>query len=481
MGVDEIELKFLCEPSDVAALLAAAPVGVAETKHLVATYFDTPQGHLREAHISLRLRDSNGKVTQTLKRGDGFAREEHEARITGEALDLTMPALKAALKPAQRQALVPVFTVSVVRQQRTFDFGGARIELALDQGEIAAGDLRSGLCELELELKAGDPRALFALARELCATAPLYLSFDGKATQGQGLLAGTQRAPRHHDKAPLRRGGTAAEAFQTIARNALVQITANGLVLREADGEAALHQLRVALRRLRSGLGVFSTMLDDRQRRHLDSELKWLSRACNEARDLDVFHRENLKLVGADAPLTSQVEAARAQAHAKAASAVASRRFRDLVLETTAWVETGDWRDRVSKGGGGSARDFATKALGRLWRKHLKRGADLMDMDDAGRHRVRIGLKRLRYAAEAFAPLFAEPARSRFLKRVKALQDILGQLNDDAVAAGLVTQLVAADAPAARDLMAPREARRLPTLRAANKTMDRLAAAKPFW
>lgn len=481
MGADEIELKFLCEPQDVPALLAAAPVGEAETKHLTAVYFDTPQGHLKAAHISLRLRESNGKRVQTLKRGDGFAREEHEAKIAGDMLDLTMPAVKAALKPAQRKALAPVFTVRVTRQQRTFTYEGAQIELALDQGEVATDDRRRSLCELELELKSGDPAALFALARQLSLTAPLYLSFDGKATQGQGLRAGTLHEPRRHDKAPLRRGGTAGEAFQTIARNALVQIAANGVVLRELDGEDALHQLRVAVRRMRSAMSTFKSVVEDTRVRHLKAELKWLSRACDEARDLDVFSHDNAALVGEDAPLSPRVAAARAQAHAKAAAAVASKRFRDLVLETSAWVETGAWRDEASRHARRSARDFAAKALERRWKKVLRLGKDLQKLDDPGRHRVRIAAKKLRYAAEAFAPLFGPEPGRRFIKRLKALQDSLGALNDSAVAATLVARLAPDDAPAARDLMAAREAARPKALKTAAKEMAKLAQAPVFW
>lgn len=472
MGADEIELKFLCEPQDVVALLAAAPEGAAETKHLTAVYFDTPDGRLKAAHVSLRLRESNGKRVQTLKRGDGFAREEHEARVAGDTLDLTMPAVKTALKPAQRKALAPVFTVRVTRQQRTFSYQGAEIELALDQGEITADDRRRGLCELELELKSGDPAVLFALARQLSVTAPLYLSFDGKASQGQALRAGTEREPRRHDKAPLRRGGTAGEAFQTIARNALVQIAANGVLLREADSQDALHQLRVAVRRLRSAMSTFKAVAEDDRFRPLKAELKWLTSACDEARDLDVFAQDN-------SPLAPKVAGARAQAHAKAAAAVASKRFRDLVLETTAWVETGAWRE--GKRGQRSARDFAAKALDRRAKRLLKPGQDLKALDDAGRHRARIAAKQLRYAAEAFAPLFtAEPGR-RFIKKLKALQDTLGALNDAAVAQVLVARLAASDSRAARDLLAARAARRPKTLKVAAKQMKVLAEAKPFW
>ncbi|WP_340647503.1 CHAD domain-containing protein [Phenylobacterium sp.] len=477
MGADEIELKFLCEPQDVAALLAAAPVGVAETKHLTAVYFDTPDSRLRAAHISLRLRESNGKRIQTLKRGDGFAREEHEAKIAGETLDLTMPAVKSALKPAHRKALEPVFTVRVTRQQRTFTYGGAEIELALDQGEITTGDKRRPVCELELELKAGDPAALFALARQLSVTAPLYLSFDGKASQGQALRAGTAREPRRHDKAPLRRGGRAGEAFQTIARNALVQIAANGVVLRDAESQEALHQLRVAVRRLRSAMSTFKTVVGDP--RLLKAELKWLSAACNEARDLDVFAQDNIEIAGDKPPLAPKVAAARAQAHAKACAAVASKRFRDLVLETTAWVETGAWRE--AERGHRSARDFAAKALERRWKTFSKLGREVKGLDDAGRHRLRIAAKKLRYAAEAFAPLFTAQTGRRFIKKLRALQDTLGDLNDAAVATTLVAKLAPTDSPAARDLLAAREAWRPKALKAAAKQMKVLADAKPFW
>ncbi|RYG05139.1 MAG: CYTH domain-containing protein, partial [Caulobacteraceae bacterium] len=56
-GEDEIELKFLCEPADLSAVLAAAPVGETYEKTLVSTYFDTPRGDLRQARISLRIRE----------------------------------------------------------------------------------------------------------------------------------------------------------------------------------------------------------------------------------------------------------------------------------------------------------------------------------------------------------------------------------------------------------------------------------------
>ncbi|MGH6996715.1 MAG: CHAD domain-containing protein, partial [Phenylobacterium sp.] len=396
-GEDEIELKFLCEPADLAVVLAAAPHGETHEKALVSTYYDTPQGDLRKARISLRIREGGGKRVQTLKRGDGFAREEHEQAITTDGLDLGFPALKDALPPAKRKTLSPIFTVRVVRRQRTFEFGGSSIELAVDEGEVQAGERARRISEVELELKGGDCRPMFDLARELSRTAPLYLSFDGKATQGQGLIDGSDRSPRRHDKAPLARGLTAAGAFQAIARNTLVQIAANGVVLREADSVEAVHQLRVAVRRLRSAVSTFADVADDDHAEAVKTELKWLAGACDEARDLDVFAESAAALVDPTLDLSALapvVEAARARAHAKACAAVASGRFRDLVLDTTAWVETGAW---LSMGGKAHAKHrdtgadrFAAKALERRRKRLLKLAADLKGVDDEARHDARI-------------------------------------------------------------------------------------------
>ena len=488
-GEDEIELKFLCEPADIVAVLAAAPLGETQDKLLVSTYYDTPQGDLRAMRISLRIREGGGKRVQTLKRGDGFAREEYEQTLEGEGLDLEVPVLKEVLAPAKRRKLGPIFTVRVRRQQRTFEVGGARIELAADEGEVQAGARTRRISEVELELKSGECGPLFDLARQLSKIAPLYLSFDGKASQGQGLIDGTDRSPRRHDKAPLARGLTAAGAFQAIARNCLVQIAANGAVLREADSVDAVHQLRVAVRRLRSAISTFAKVADDEMAETIKAELKWLAGACDEARDLDVFVQaaRDLDLPGLDlAPLAPLVEAARARAHAKACAAAASGRFRELVLEATAWVETGAW---LTAGGKASAkrRDapadrFAAKALDRRRRALVKLGGDLKASDDAGRHEARIAAKKLRYAAEAFAPLFDADAKG-FIKLLKQLQERLGALNDVAAAEALIARL-RLKGPAlatARQVVAARQAGKGPAIKAAAKAMDRLAAAPVFW
>ena len=239
-------------------------------------------------------------------------------------------------------------------------------------------------------------------------------------------------------------------------------------------------------RRLRSAISTFKPVVADVVAPAIQAELKWLLKACDEARDLDVFAHDNAELQpGADA-LAATVESARVLAHAKASAAVASKRFRDLVLEAAAWVETGPWLTapgKAEKKRKGSARTFAAKALTRRWKRVLSRGEALRTLDDEARHHLRIEAKKLRYAAEAFAPLFDEARGKRFLKRLKGLQDQLGALNDTAVAGRLVARLKpTGEGKAAADrLLAAREAGRGKTLKAAARAMTALAKSHPPW
>jgi triphosphatase len=192
----EIELKLACTPRDFDAALAAAPAGEERTRSLTSVYFDTPDGRLAKAGVALRVREIEGVRTQTLKRGSGLSREEYEKKIKGERPDASLGPLKDLLDKQARAALAPIFEIAVTRRERRLSHAGADIEMALDDGEARAGAERSPIAEVELELKAGDPAALFDLARLLADAAPLYLSFEGKADRGRALAGGRRRPPR---------------------------------------------------------------------------------------------------------------------------------------------------------------------------------------------------------------------------------------------------------------------------------------------
>src|SRR5215469_2207221 len=112
----EVELKFACGPDDLAAVLAAAPPGKDDNAELISVYFDTPDLDLKKAGASLRVRESKGRRVQTLKRGDGLAREEHEAPIESLAPDPKLGPLPKLVPDGA--SLKPAFNVRVQRRQR---------------------------------------------------------------------------------------------------------------------------------------------------------------------------------------------------------------------------------------------------------------------------------------------------------------------------------------------------------------------------
>jgi inorganic triphosphatase YgiF len=485
-GDREIELKFACRPEDLAAVLAAAPAGDDETRELISVYFDTPDLALQKAGASLRVREHQGRRIQTLKLGQGLVREEHEAPIEGLAPDPALEPLPSMLPDGA--TLKPAFNVRVSRRQRTFRYRDAEIELALDQGEVTGGDRKSPICEVELELKSGPPAALFALARELSAAAALYVAFDSKAARGQALVAGAAQAARKSGKPELDRRAIVAAAFQATARRALSQIAANAAALRAEPGPEAVHQLRVGARRLRSALITFKPVLEGEALETLKADLKWLARSCDAARNLDVFSETSLRPAeqAAEPPpglhgLRKAVDAARRAAWAEAGEAAASERFRALMIEAVAWVETGDWQ--AGHGAGEPIRPFARHALKRHLKKLEKRGRAARDGDDEARHHLRIEAKKLRYAAEALASLFGEKPAARYLRHLKGLQETLGDLNDLVTAEPLMAKLsLSPDAAfAAGELVGLKAAEKPRLLAHAGKALDRLEAAEPFW
>jgi triphosphatase len=192
----------------------------------------------------------------------------------------------------------------------------------------------------------------------------------------------------------------------------------------------------------------------------------------------------------------------REHALARARAAVSSQRFRDLALDTVAWIETGEWADNPD-GAAGLLREtpvaaVAAEQLHRRWKKILKTGNSLDKLDPARRHRLRIQTKKLRYAAEFFATAFPSRKSTRrrkvFVACLERLQDSLGDLNDIAVNGKLSKQLVEGEnAVAVRPdgrtkkvfavgrLSGREEARIAPLLSEAEQAYAAFAKSKPFW
>jgi inorganic triphosphatase YgiF len=373
-----------------------------------------------------------------------------------------------------------LFEVAVERRTWNVEEEGAQIEVVLDQGAIRSGGREEAVCEIELELKGGKPAALFSLARKLDAIAPVHIGVLSKAARGYRLT----KKPRQAFKAEavtLDPEMDAATAFQHIAQTCLRQFRLNEAALLAHQAPEALHQARVALRRLRSAFSVFSPLFEgDSQAAALRTELREIAGILGEARNLDVL----IARAGAG-PLHDRLQSARDEAYANVAVALASPRARSLMLDLMEWLTSGPWLTDAGehKQRAEPARAFAQTALDRYRRKVKKGGHRLAKAGDEARHDLRKDAKKLRYAAEFFASLFDEKKSrrryARFIAALEDMQDHLGVLNDLATAPDEIRKLGLEGDPDAQALLGSDAKASLIT--AAAEAHEALVDAKRFW
>ena len=511
-AVLETELKFEIDQACAARLIERLSLDAAGSRRRLRTvYYDTPGGDLAKAGFTLRVRHDGRRYVQTIKQasadGGALHRGEWEAAVDGEGLDLKAARktpLKPWLKPALVEALRVVFVVEVERSKCDLPAGEGVVEVALDRGEVRAGDRVCAIHELELELKSGSAARLFEVARNLIAEFPLNLAFVSKAERGRMLLAPNDGGAFPGRPARLKPNDSSAHAFRIIANGALNQTAKNAAILRAGQGSEALHQTRVGLRRLRSAMVLFRPMLAGAQFDTVASELKWLAGELDDARDLDVLFDAALQPTlgsGADEPglgaLVAALRDARVKAYARAMAAIESPRCRLLLLDSLAWIDAGAWAESQALEAvhwrARPVKALANELLQDRWRKLIKRGRALADLSIADRHRLRIAGKKLRYAAGFFASLYPARAHKRFSKAAADLQDALGALTDIAAGRTLVERVTlvrgdplntGADVPpafAAGRLVGHREADEVGAMKAALKAFKRFEAVDRFW
>ncbi|MCX7383976.1 MAG: CHAD domain-containing protein, partial [Alphaproteobacteria bacterium] len=127
-------------------------------------------------------------------------------------------------------------------------------------------------------------------------------------------------------------------------------------------------------------------------------------------------------------------------AYADLRAHLADDAFRLLVLDLALAASCAPWDAAEGAEPRGLAR-FAAVALTRQWRRLLAPGRNLDGLAEARLHEIRIEAKRMRYAAELFAPLFPRRESARLMARLKTVQDLLGHLNDGATARSLMARL----------------------------------------
>ncbi len=465
----EIEVKLALDPSAARALrghplLAHYRQGAPTTRTLENRYHDTPSLDLQRQGLELRLRRIGARHQQTLKviqgGGGGLHRKhEWEVDLTGPRLDIAALAALLPRDAARVTRLLRAYAARddldvrvTTRYRRTTwllrSAQGDVVEAALDRGEILAAERALPLCELELELKAGQPRALFELASALHADLTVHPETRGKAERGFALLRGQPESPRHARPVPIHRGLTPAQALRTIVEECLAQVQANQHGIADSADAEYVHQARVGLRRLRSALGLFKGIANPPA--EVLGALRWSASELGHARDAEVLVHETLQRM--PVPSSAEIDwqallaaATRAadQTRHRALSVVRDPRHAGWQLALMAWV----W----SLDGAAPAEEplsaFSARQLRRLKKRLVAWGKRLPGTDAADRHETRIAAKKLRYATELLGALRPPRPNDGGLRALAALQQQLGLLNDAEVAETLLSGL-AAEAPA---------------------------------
>lgn len=477
-ATEEVELKLELTADGADRLEYAAPFGrEPRVIRQRATYFDTPDHRLAAAGFALRIRDDGARRVQTIKAGGAaagmFVRAEWECEVADDTPILDDATPIPMLLGDSKSTVEPLFTVE--NERRLWDVDG--VEIALDRGRVIAGEREAPFHEIELERKQADAGALFALARRIDAIAPVHPGAISKAERGYRLMGPAPTASRAEAVA-LNRDMMVPDAFRAIAGACLRQYRLNAPLILAHRDRMAVHQTRIAIRRLRSALAIFKPLLGEGGGASFNAELRWLAGELADARDLDV-------LIARQEQGAVRVEllTARGTAYDRACAALESDRARGLMLDLLEWLAVGAWTRAADNA---ELRllpitVYAPRALDRFRRKVKKGGRDLETVDDETRHDVRKAAKKLRYAAEFFTSLYTEKQErrryKRFLAALEDFQEKLGVLNDIATAPDLLQRLNLPADPA----MLTSEADKATLLAAASETCDALMDSKRFW
>ena len=446
----EIELKLTLPQKSLAALrrhplIADAPRD-GRSCTLENTYFDTPELELRERRMAVRTRKAGARWLQTVKCaaesvGGLSSRPEWEQPYLNGCFDFSSidrEDVRSRLE-ALHPRLVPVFTTRFKRETCILTpRDGVKVLAMIDSGSIEANGRERPLCELELELVEGDPQELYALALQLAENLPLTPENVSKAERGSRLVSNHALRPAKARPSRLSAEQSPVDAFRIIGFDCLALWQANESGARESDDPEFIHQLRVALRRLRSALRLFGPALPTDFVTRWSDGLKDAADGLGAARDLDVMLAEVLSPVAesglADDATQRLIAMAvdrrdREKAAAREQLLAASHGRQMLALAADLYALQSDALVKSA-----NLTTFARLQLSQLRKRARRRFSAAADLHPDKLHELRVSLKRLRYGIEFLLPLLPEKATVRFANDIADIQETLGYLNDEAVA-----------------------------------------------
>ena len=408
-------------------------------RRLTTTYYDTPDLRLARWGASLRYRPGEG---WTVKLPDGqhgvlLVRAEHVFDGNGRRPPAEAVALvRAFVRTAQLSPAARMRTLRRPLELRD-PTGGRLAELVDDEVQLLDGRRVTGrFRELEVELAADADAGVLdqVLDRLLQAGAqaaeptPKYL----RALNGRERVLGPEVDEPEAD---------ADASVETLLRHDLaagtLRLFRHEAGVRVGEDPEAVHQARVATRRLRSTLRTFSSLLEPDWTNRLRDELKWLADLLGAVRDTDVllgrFQEHLAALPAADAKLGPRLLAAlveqRDAARTRLLAGMDEPRYATLLDDLVAAAAAPALLPGADRPAAEVMPPLVAKPSKRL-RKAVKQAGD--DPSDDELHQIRIRAKRARYAAEAVEPVIGKPAE-RFADAAADLQDILGDHHDAVV------------------------------------------------
>ncbi|CAN5325231.1 CYTH and CHAD domain-containing protein [soil metagenome] len=422
---------------------------------LDATYFDTSDLALAARRLVLRRRRGGDDAGWHLKSPLGAGeRQELREPLGNDAADIPERLLRSVRVHARDSELIPVVRLQTRRTAYRLlgasgtvlaEFSDDRVRADRLVGEPHSESWR----EWEVELVDGDP-ALLDAVQSMLATAGIQLAgYVSKFARALG-----DRHPRERPSAPSRptRRSSAGQILLAYADEQVRVLWEQDPLVRE-DVPESVHEMRVALRRLRSALATFRVLIDAHSAQRLREELKWVAGVLGAARDLEVLRQRLGDLISAEPPelvlgpvarrIDEQLATSYRDAHLAAMTALSSTRYFRLldsldsllaeVPSTPLWSEP--------------ARELVPGLIAREW-KRMRTAIEAAERAPAGTprdlalHEVRKSAKRLRYAAEAATWVHPKPAR-RLAAAAAEVQTILGEHHDSVVSRGLLRRWAA--------------------------------------
>lgn len=461
----EIELKLLTAPGGAKGLWALPAVKAllskpSRTRRVRTVYHDTPEADLMRAGCALRVREVDGKFEQHLKtagsvEGGLFKRHEWRSPLASATPDPpSLPPEAAELLAPFAAALRPVFETDVERTDAVLSNGVFAVEIAADDGWVRAFDAagrvarETPLCEIELEWRSGPAAHVFDLALDISERLPLVVGWQSKAERGYALALALAPSARRAATLALAPDASVSRAAAAILGEGMNHFLANQPYFESHGAVEAVHQMRVACRRLRAALSLFRPVLPPDEIAAFRDGFRDLARALGAVRDIDVLEAHVLAPL-IEEPLTPDAVRERLEALrprlaqrrienlAKAGDLVQAPETARLLLRLGRRVTLLAADDSAVPFG-----EFADETLKTRHRKLARRARKLKQQTPEDRHRVRIAAKKVRYAAEFFRARYGEKPMSRYLDALGELQDVLGDLNDIAGIADVLERAV---------------------------------------